>query len=60
MSLVAHDVTIASKTRRSMPQFDPERGVEKRLRHTHRKISFLWKSVENLGGKRWEKRPVDR
>lgn len=43
-----------------MPQFDPERGVEKRLRHTHRKISFLWKSVENLGGKRWEKRPVDR
>jgi hypothetical protein len=60
MSLVAHDVTIASKTRRSMPQFDPERGVEKRLRHTHRKNSFLWKSVENLGGKRWEKRPVDR
>src|SRR5699024_1638665 len=38
----------------------PWEGVEKRLRHTHRKISFLWKSVENLGGKRWEKRPVDR
>src|SRR5699024_8575921 len=60
MSLVAHDVTIASKTRRSMLRLDPERGgVEKRMRHTHRKISFLWKSVENLGGKRWEKRPVD-
>ena len=26
MSLVAHDVTIASKTRRSMPRLDPERG----------------------------------
>src|SRR5699024_8747018 len=47
MSLVAHDVTIASKTRRSMPQFDPERGGGETAA-THPQENFF--SVE-IGGK---------
>ena len=54
MSLVAHDVTIASKTRRSMPRLDPERGWRNGCDTPTGKFLFCgnrWKTSAGNGGK---------